>query len=148
MTTRPPGLRSDPTASVPTELGGIPVVAACLPEDYRRLGDNEGMWGPARFQSFDSLAVCVDENSGGIFVFKCIGTWSVLADEWYETKQQSLDVLEHQYPGITGVLVVAHRPPPAESLHGNDNRTPLLRRSDQPTNVPSHDGHPGGNAPE
>jgi hypothetical protein len=90
----------------PAEVGGIPVVAFCLPEDYRRLSDNDGMWGSAgAFQPFDSLAVCRDEDSGGVFVFKCVGSWSVLADEWYETREKALDVLEHQYPGIHRVLV-------------------------------------------
>ena len=91
----------------PAMLGGLPVVVACPPERFTLVSNGRGMWGsvPGVFQRFDSLAVCADEKSGGVFVFWCAATWEILADDWYETAEQALDALTHQCPGIELVRI-------------------------------------------
>ena len=92
--------------AIPQELAGTTVLAVCLPKDYLRLSNNDGMWGVkvgVRI-AFQCLAVCADDKSGGVFVYKCIADWKTLADEWYETEQLAFDAIEEQYPGIGAVL--------------------------------------------
>jgi hypothetical protein len=92
--------------AIPQKLGGATVLAVCLPKDYLRLSDNDGMWGVevGVCTPFQSLAVCADDKSGGVFVFYCIADWTILADSWYETEQRAFDAIEKQYPGISAVL--------------------------------------------
>ena len=61
--------------------------------------------GEGQFEPFRSLAICLDEKSGGAFVFKCGDGWDSLADDWYESVDHALRGVEAQYPGIDRVLV-------------------------------------------
>ena len=91
-------------------LGGLPEVAACSPERFALLSNGGGMWGsdPGVFRRFESVAVCADEQSGGVFVFWCAAKWEILADDWYETAELALNALAHQCPGIALVRVGSH----------------------------------------
>lgn len=88
---------------IPDEVGGLPVLAVCQPAHYAALASGEGMRiskGGA-LRSFESLAVCVDRESGGVFVFRCGADWEVIADDWYQGAEVALAAIEQQYPGIT-----------------------------------------------